>query len=43
MPAGVPQPTTSVSPTVGGASKPGLPTPAEIQKFNQLVAKAAKA
>jgi hypothetical protein len=43
MPAGVPQPTTSVSPTVGGAPKTGLPNAAELQKFNQLVAKAAKA
>lgn len=43
MPAGVPQPTTNVSPTVGGATKPGLPNAAELEKFNQLVAKAAKA
>jgi len=43
MPAGVPQPTTSVTPTVGGAPKPGLPSAAELQKFDQLVAKAAKA
>lgn len=43
MPAGVPKPTTSVSPTVGGAPKPGLPNAAELEKFNQLVAKAAKA
>lgn len=43
MPAGVPKPTTSVSPTVGGAPKSGLPNAAELQKFDQLVAKAAKA
>lgn len=43
MPAGVPTPTTSVSPTVGGAPKKGLPNAAELQKFDQLVAKAAKA
>lgn len=43
MPAGVPKPTTSVSPTVGGAPKPGLPNAAELEKFDQLVAKAAKA
>lgn len=43
MPPGVPKPTTSVSPTVSGAAKPGLPSAAELQKFDQLVAKAAKA
>jgi hypothetical protein len=48
MPAGVPQPTTKVQPTAtpGGsvkAAQPGAPTPAELQKFDQLVAKAAKA
>jgi len=43
LPAGVPRPTTSVSPAVGGAPKSGLPNAAELQKFNQLVSKAAKA
>jgi hypothetical protein len=47
MPSGVPSPTTSVQPTATSssvkASQPGAPTPAELQKFDQMVAKAAKA
>lgn len=47
MPAGVPKPTTNVQPTATSSNvrgaQPGAPTPAEIQKFDQLVAKAAKA
>lgn len=47
MPAGVPQPTTNVQPTATSSNvrgaQPGAPTPAELQKFDQLVAKAAKA